>query len=93
MVVLLWRPDEIPSPNNYDAWASIGDSPDDLPTEKRDTALGANLEKTFDEIAEVWMEIGRALSAEPERFWVHDGVEPNSCRMGKRDALGPTGDG
>ncbi|MEE2722152.1 MAG: hypothetical protein VYB45_10120 [Pseudomonadota bacterium] len=65
MVVLLRRPDEIPSPHNYDAWASIGDSPADLPTEKRDTALGANLEKTFDEIAEVWMEIGRALSAEP----------------------------
>ena len=65
MPVLLHCTKALPPREAYEQWAAIGDTPVGLDPKARVPGLGESLERTFDEVAPEWWELGRQLSAEP----------------------------
>jgi hypothetical protein len=55
----------------YDQWVSIGHVALSVSPEKKELRVEAQLEIAFDECADTWMEIGKALAQDPSSLYAH----------------------
>ena len=70
MPVILRRSDQATTAG-YDSWVVLSGDPASLPRERRRPGVGLKLEAAFDQCAEQWFAIGKALSGDPSSALAH----------------------
>lgn len=71
MTVLLNTSGDMPPSTAFETWVSIQADLRKLPREKQRPGTGGALEQAFDEVAPLWLEHAKVLSAAPSAGWAH----------------------
>lgn len=71
MPVLLHTSRHLPAADAFDRWVSTGREPPTLNPAQRRAGIAAAMEEAFGQIASRWLEIGRALAADPSATLAH----------------------